>query len=195
MLLTYATQVAAFARDGGLPYSSYLSQVHKRTNMPLAAAALLVVLTYLFLLLALSQHASDIVYSMATLASLIIWTVPVCLRLFAGERWIPGAFYTGRFSWSIHCLSVVCSVYLLITRSIPPTKDTPPLNVVIVIIVLVLSISAYYFCSKNFRGLDLAALQAWRYHNCQSIEGVVDFAEVVRQSTVDQDTNKRGDSR
>lgn len=190
MLLTYATQVAAFARDGGLPYSSYLSRVHKRTNMPLVATALLVVLTYLFLLLSLSQHASDIIYSMATLSSLIIWATPITLRLFAGDRWVPGPFYTGRLSWTIHLLGVLTSAYLLVTRAFPPTKDTPPLNVVVVVVTLAASVGAYFFCSHNFRGLDLVALESWRHYNRHCIEGTPVFADVVRQSTADRILNK-----
>ena len=190
MLLTYATQVAAFARDGGLPYSSHLSRVHKRTNMPLIATALLVVLTYLFLLLALSENASDIVYSMATLASLIIWATPITFRLFAGDRWVPGPFYTGRFSWSIHLLGVLTSAYLLVTRAFPPTRDTPPLNVVVVIVTLVASIAAYFFCSGDFRGLDLVALESWRHNNRHCIEGNPAFANVVRQATADKILSK-----
>ncbi|KAM5350144.1 hypothetical protein ACJ41O_006649 [Fusarium nematophilum] len=190
MLLTYATQVAAFSRDGGLPYSSYLSRVHKRTNMPLLATALLVALSYLFLLLALSEHASDIVYSMATLSSLIIWAIPITLRLFAGDRWVPGPFYAGRFSWSIHLMGVLTSAYFLVTRSLPPTKDTPPLNAIVMLLTLIISVVAYFFCSHDFKGLDIDALEVWRHNNRHCIEGAVDFAEVVRQSTVDQAPSK-----
>lgn len=190
MLLTYATQVAAFARDRGLPYSSYLSHVHKRTNMPLLATALLVALAYLSLLPALSEHASDVVYSMATLSNLIIWETPIVLRLFAGDKWVPGPFYTGRFSWSIHLLGALTSTYFIITRAFPPTKDTLPLNTIIMIITLVLSAGAYYFCGQDFKGLDLDALEIWRHNNRHCIEGTVDFAQVVRQSTINQTPNK-----
>lgn len=190
MLLTYATQVAAFSRDGGLPYSRYFSRVHKRTNMPLIAAALLLVLTYLFLLFALSEYASDVVYSMSTVASLIIWATPMSFRLFAGDRWVPGPFYTGRFSWTIHLLAVLSTTYLLVTRAFPPTKDTPPINIVVVLGTLAVSSIAYFFGSDNFQGLDSAALEVWRYHNRHCIEGVVDFAGVLRISMAEQANSK-----
>ncbi|TVY64790.1 GABA-specific permease [Fusarium oxysporum f. sp. cubense] len=190
MLLTYATQVAAFARDGGLPYSSYLSRIHQRTNMPLMATGLLLCLSYLFLLLSLSSHASDIVYSLATLASLIIWATPITFRLFARDRWVPGPFYTGRFSWTIHLLGVLTSAYFLITRAFPPTKDELPLTIIVVLGVLVASVLAYMFGSDDFKGLDLVALESWRHNNRHCIEGTVDFADIVRQSTVDQMINK-----
>jgi amino acid transporter len=180
-LLTMSTQVAAFARDGGLPYSSLLSRVHKRTSMPVNAALLLVFLTYLFLLLALNENASDIVYSMASISSLIIWITPAALRLFAGDRWVPGPFYTGRWSWYIHLLAVLTSSYFLVTRCIPPSADTPPVNVVVVLVVLGLSIAAYFFASKKFPGLDLEALEAWRHESRECGEGG-GFAQVLRQS-------------
>ncbi|KAL5592990.1 hypothetical protein FOBRF1_012092 [Fusarium oxysporum] len=186
MLLTYATQVAAFARDGGLPYSSYISRVHKRTNEPLVATALLVVLTILFLLLALSQNASDVVYSLASLASLIIWGLPVGFRLFAGDRWVPGPFYTGRFSWSIHFLAVLTTSYFFITRSFPATRDALPLNLIVVLGTLVISIGAYFIAGHSFKGLDLTALKSWRNDNRHSIDGTFAFADVVQQSNVDQ---------
>ncbi|KAH6687277.1 amino acid permease-domain-containing protein [Plectosphaerella plurivora] len=180
-LLTMSTQVAAFARDGGLPYSPVLSRVHKRTSMPMNAGLLLLGLTYLFLLLALNEDASDIVYSMASISSLIIWITPTALRLFAGDRWVPGPFYTGRYSWYIHLVAVLASSYFLITRCIPPSADTPPVNVVVVLVVLVVSIAAYFFASKNFPGLDLEALEAWRHENRHTVNGA-DFAQVLRQS-------------
>lgn len=180
-LLTMSTQMAAFARDGGLPHSSFLSRVHKRTNMPFNAALLLVVLTYVFLLVALDENASDIVYSTASISSLIIWITPTALRLFAGHRWVPGPFYTGRFSWGVHLLAVLASSYFLVTRCIPPTADTPPLNVVLVIVVLIMAVVAYFFWSKNFKGLDAEALEAWRHENREGAEGV-GFAHVLQRS-------------
>lgn len=189
ILLTMATQVAAFARDGGLPYSSVLCRVHQRTNIPLNATVLLVILTYLFLLLALNQNAADIVYSMASLASLVVWMTPVCLRLSAGERWVPGPFYTGRYSRYIHFTAVLTSGYFFVTRCIPPTMDTPPINIIVVIVVLCLSVVAYFVASKDFAGLDMEALTAWRQANQYCLDGA-DFVDVVRQATIDSTKSK-----
>ncbi|KAL2814186.1 amino acid/polyamine transporter I [Aspergillus granulosus] len=175
MLLTYATQIAAFARDGGLPLSSYLVRVHKRTNTPLFAAALLVLLTYLLLLLSLSANASDIVYSMATLANLLMWCVPITLRLFAEEKWVPGPFYTGRrLSWWIHFVAAVVTAFFLIARVFPPSGRTLPLNVVVIIGVIVLAAIVFFF-TKEFQGLDLDALEVWRHeYQQQRLGGSVD---------------------
>ncbi|KAE8357497.1 amino acid/polyamine transporter I [Aspergillus caelatus] len=160
MLLTYATQIAAFARDGGLPLSRYLVRVHHRTNMPLFATALLVLVTYLLLLLSLSANASDIVYSMATLANLLLWCVPITLRLLAGGKWVPGPFHTGRLSWWIHLLAAMITAFFLIARAFPPNPDIPPLNVIVIAGVLVVAAAAFFF--TKFRGLNLDALEIWR---------------------------------
>lgn len=170
MLVTYSTQIAAFARDGGFPYSHYLRRVDRRTNMPWYATVLLVCLTYLLLLLALSPSASDIVYSMATLANLIMWSIPITLRLFAGERWVPGPFYTGRLSWPIHLLAVLITLYFLISRSFPPSRDIIPFNIIVIFSVLVISTIAF-FLTKDFQGLDLEALEAWRYESKHQTDG------------------------
>ncbi|KAH8743756.1 amino acid permease-domain-containing protein [Diaporthe sp. PMI_573] len=182
MILTYSTQVAAFARDRGLPYSDQLGRVDSRTNMPMHAAALLVVLAYLFLLPALSSNASDVIYAMATLCNTIIWLIPLTLRLFAGERWVPGPFSLGRWSWPTHCLGVLFSIYFLVTRCFPPDKDTPPIQVVVLLIVMTIAVVSYFVGGKKFHGLDLDAVESWRQLSRHSDEGA-DFVRIVGQST------------
>ncbi|KAF9882277.1 hypothetical protein CkaCkLH20_00313 [Colletotrichum karsti] len=163
MLLTYATQVAAFARDEGLPYSKELCSIHERTNMPLNAVALLVGLSYLFLLPALSTNASDIIYAMATMCSMIILCIPLLLRLFAGDRWIPGPFNLGRWSKPAHFLGVLFSLFFFITRCFPPDPETPPAQAIVLVAVVTVAIGSWFIRGKNFKGLDLGALEAWRY--------------------------------
>jgi amino acid transporter len=133
--------------------------------MPLYATVFLVILTYLLLLLSLSANASDIVYSLATLANLLMWCVPITIRLFAGERWVPGPFYMGRrLSWAIHCAAAVATAFFFITRAFPPSRDDLPLNIVVIGVVVVLAAVAFPF-ARRFQGLDLDALEAWSHGN------------------------------
>ncbi|KAH6642724.1 hypothetical protein C7974DRAFT_386011 [Boeremia exigua] len=60
-LLSNASLLAAFARDGGLPYREALSRVNSRTKTPVHALVTLRVGTFPVLLLALSPIASSIV--------------------------------------------------------------------------------------------------------------------------------------
>ena len=186
MLLTYSTQIAAFARDNGLPFSQHLSRVDKRTNIPLVDTGVLVVLSYLFLLFGLSEEASDTVYSLASLANLIIWVVPVAFRLFAHEKWVPGPFSLGRFSWGTHLLAVLFTTYFIITRSFPPSPRVVPSQIIVILGTLVVALASYFVYGKRFAGLNLAALETWRAEH-QHGEGVGDvaFSQAVPVSTRD----------
>lgn len=50
IVFTYSAQIAAFARDGGLPMSHTLSKINVKTSTPLYSTALLVIGSFLILL-------------------------------------------------------------------------------------------------------------------------------------------------
>ncbi|KAL3482720.1 amino acid/polyamine transporter I [Aspergillus germanicus] len=173
-LLIYANQIAAFARDGGLPFSDLILYVHPRINIPIYSVGFLSLGTCLFLLISLSEQASTIIYSLAVVASLITFVLPILFRIFAGNRWVPGRFSLGRWSIPVHVLSLVSQVYLIVMECFPPEKAwtimTLNYNSIVTIAAALLSCLLYVvYGRKHYRGLNVEALAAWRRHH-----GVID---------------------
>ncbi|KAL4753501.1 hypothetical protein BDW72DRAFT_26338 [Aspergillus terricola var. indicus] len=170
VLLIYANQIAAFARDGGLPFSDRILYVHPRLNIPTYSVAFLAAGTCLFLLLSLSEEASMIIYSLSVVASLITFVLPILFRIFAGNRWVPGRFSLGRWSIPIHALALLGQVYLIIMECFPPEKAwtimTFNYNSIVTIAAGLLSCVLYVvYGRKHYRGLNVEALAAWRSHH------------------------------
>ncbi|KAJ5683332.1 amino acid transporter [Penicillium macrosclerotiorum] len=124
-ILTAASQIAAFARDGGTPFATLFSRVNPRTNMPAPAILALLVGTLAILLFSLSTNAASIIYSLTVIASLTTYILPIVLRLFAGPRFVPGPWHYGRFSKPIHALAALCQIYFIVIESFPTTTPVP----------------------------------------------------------------------
>ncbi|OOO08599.1 hypothetical protein OAory_01098950 [Aspergillus oryzae] len=174
-LLTYASQIAAFARDGGFPWHERVAYVHPRLNLPIYSLAILGIGTFLVLIIALSPAASSIIYSLSVVTSLVTFIVPIFFRIFAGDRWVPGPWNLGRWSIPIHIAAVVTQVYLIIMECFPTarawTVETFNYNFALTLGAMLISCGLY--CSvgrRNFKGLDHEALEAWRRHHAAYAE-------------------------
>ncbi|KAL4885751.1 amino acid/polyamine transporter I [Aspergillus karnatakaensis] len=174
-LLTYANQIAAFARDKGLPYSSHMLYVHPRLNIPTYSVGFLAIGTGLVLLLSLSEEASNIIYSLSVVASLITFVIPIFFRIFASDRWVPGRFSLGRWSIPVHITALITQSYLIVMECFPPEKawtvHTFNYNSIVTIGAIILSCIMYVlYGRKHFKGLDMEALNGWRRHHGVIVE-------------------------
>lgn len=166
-LLTYASQIAAFARDGGLPLHEKFSYVHPRLNIPIFSIGLLGTGTFLILLFALSSAASSIIYSLSVVAGAITFITPIFFRIFAGDRWIPGPFNLGRWSIPVHSFALVSQLYIIVMECFPPyrkwTTSTMNYNFAVTTVAVLISCVLYLTVGrKNFTGLNMEALDLWR---------------------------------
>lgn len=174
-ILTYASQIAAFARDSGLPYPEMISQVHPRLNIPIYSIGFLGLGSFLILLFALSATASSIIYSLSVVAGLITYVIPIFFRIFAGDRWIPGPFNLGRWSIPVHIFTVISQIYIVTMECFPLnrkwTAATMNYNFAVGLAALLLSIILYVFYGrKNYKGLNFEALASWRRHHGVIVE-------------------------
>ncbi|KAL4796167.1 amino acid permease-domain-containing protein [Aspergillus venezuelensis] len=156
-LLTTSSQLASFARDGGLPFSKTFAYIHPSTNMPIPAALLLTLGGMLILLFAFSSEAATIIYSLAVIATLLLWLVPITLRVFAGRRFVPGPFSLGRWSVPVHAYSAAATVFLMVMESFPSSKawtaETFNYKWVVAVGVLALCLGFWFTAlSKNLEG-------------------------------------------
>ncbi|KUL83431.1 hypothetical protein ZTR_10962 [Talaromyces verruculosus] len=166
-LLTYASQIAAFARDGGFPWHERVAYVHPRLNLPIYSIAILGTGTFLILIIFLSPEASSIIYSLAVVSSLITFVIPITFRVFAGDRWIPGPWNLGRWSIPVHIAAVVTQTYLITMECFPTTRewtiDTLNYNFALTAAAILISCGLYWTVGrKNYKGLNLEALEEWR---------------------------------
>lgn len=163
VLLAYSFQIAAFARDGGVPFYKTFAKVNERVNMPVYAILAECVGTLLLLLFTLSSVARTIIYSLAVMAYLLTYALPNFMVLFAGNRWVPGPFSFGRFDKPIFAWACLTQVYLVIMEAFPsaPTWDALTFNYnwVVTLGVLLFAAVSYPILGKNFKGIDIEAMR------------------------------------
>lgn len=129
ILTASSRQIWAFARDDGLPFSSWIKVVNTKLSSPLRAtwASAFVALVIGLLTLA-GPTASSALFSMAVAANYLAWMTPNLLRmLFGKEIYRPGSFYMGKF-WSpvINWTAILFQVFIILVMMFP--SDTAGLR-------------------------------------------------------------------
>lgn len=120
----------AFARDEGLPFSSFFAQVSPRHKIPLRALYLVCALIALIALINIgSQTAYTAVLSLASVTHLVSYIIPIFFVLLKRIRepgtieW--GPFHMGRWGipvniWAL-CYSIYCAIFNVFPEIMPVT--------------------------------------------------------------------------
>jgi amino acid transporter len=119
--LTSASRMTyAFARDGGLPFSRFLRQVHARTRCPAPALWTAAVLATTFAL-AIPYEANAAICAMFLYLSYVL---PTALGLLAhGRRWTRmGPWHVGRWYRPLALVCVIGCAFLLVIGVQPPNE-------------------------------------------------------------------------
>lgn len=169
VLVMMSCQVAAFARDGGLAYNDKLAHIDPRSNMPLWSSVMITAGGILMLSFGFSPIASNIIYSLAVIAVMVLYVIPMFFRIFHGGRWIPGPWNLGKFSVPMHAWSILSVTYMVIMECFPPSKswtaETLNYNWVVLLVAIFISIVFWYTIgTNNYLGPNQEALAAWRAH-------------------------------
>ncbi|KAG0274393.1 hypothetical protein BGZ95_009840, partial [Linnemannia exigua] len=135
MRLSAATRaVYSFARDGGVPHSSYWNHLHPRRKIP------------------------HWISSLGCIAANISFIVPLWMRLTREGRlhFIPGDFTLGRFSKALHIISIVWLTFLSLILMLPSTMPVSKNNfnyapVVLAILTVVFAVS-WFKARTDFTG-------------------------------------------
>lgn len=192
ILLAYSFQIAAFARDGGVPFADTFSKVNQRVNMPVRAIIALCCAGCLLLLFGLSNTASAIIYSLAVMAYLLTYSLPNLLVVLSGDRWTPGPFNYGRFDKPVFAWAFCSQLYLAVMQAFPPmrawTAATFNYNWIVTVGVLLLAVALYLVVGRHkYRGIDLDAVRSLQLqghgHGHGQLEGV---SPVESRATVQQ---------
>ncbi|WXC58423.1 hypothetical protein SNK03_004322 [Fusarium graminearum] len=196
VLFMVSCQTAAFARDGGLVFNDKLAHVWIYSNMPIYSNVLVTNGGDILLFLAMSPMASSIIYSLAVIAVMLMYALPMSFRVFHGGRWVPGPWNYGRFSIPIHVYSIISILYITILECFPPmanwTGATFNYNWVVLIFALFLSGVLWMFkVSYTYKGVDQEALDAWR---AQEVSPSTSEDDIEGANIVIQGTSPRGSS-
>ncbi|MFC9930766.1 amino acid permease [Streptomyces sp. NPDC127190] len=168
--------VFAFSRDRALPGSHLWRTVSGRTQTPVAAVWLSVVVAGV---LALPSLYSSTAYNAVTAINVIgitpAYAIPVLLRLRAGDRFRPGPWHLGRWSRPVGWIAVVwvtcVTVLFCLPQSSPVTVDTMNYASLALAVVLVLA-SVWWYVARRSYGTPTAAYGSGRDQE-ELAEGII----------------------
>ncbi|EST35431.1 amino acid permease [Streptomyces roseochromogenus] len=169
--------VFAFSRDGALPGSHLWRKVSSRTQTPVAAVWLAVVVAGV---LALPSLYSATAYNAVTAINVIgitpAYAIPVLLRLRAGDRFQPGPWHLGRWSRPIGWIAViwvVCvTVLFCLPQASPVTVDSMNYASVALAVVLALA-SVWWYVARRAYGTPTAAAYGSDRDQAELAEGII----------------------
>jgi len=154
---TSSRQLYAFARDGGLPFSPFLSRVHDRWDIPLNAVSVtLVVAALVSLLIIGSPIAFTIIISIVVtglMASYIVVIGCMAHRRRQPEPLPPSSFSLGKYGLAINYVALVFLSVTFVMVFFPPAPRPAPKymnwNIVVFSLVLIFSFLYYIFRGKH----------------------------------------------
>ncbi|MEU8972515.1 amino acid permease [Streptomyces monashensis] len=169
--------VFAFSRDGALPGSHLWRKVSGRTQTPVAAVWLAVIVACL---LALPSLYSATAYNAVTAINVIgitpAYAIPVLLRLRAGDRFRPGPWQLGRWSRPIGWIAVIwvacVTVLFCLPQASPVTVDTMNYASVALAVVLVLA-SVWWYVARRSYGTPTTAAYGDDREQAELAEGII----------------------
>jgi amino acid transporter len=141
IVLAASRQSWAFSRDGALPFSHFFRKVSQHRLMLyqpvrmvcgcVAAAAIIGLLSLI------DNAAANALFSLAVAGNDLAWLTPIFCRLVWGkDKFVPGEFYTGRFSKPIGWIAVIYMVFAIVLCMIPtggPDPSPEDMNYTVVI--------------------------------------------------------------
>ncbi|KAG2207222.1 hypothetical protein INT47_012275 [Mucor saturninus] len=156
LTLGSSRMVYAFARDGAMPFSRWLSVINKSTQTPIYAVwANIIFAAVVGLLYIVNTTAFNAIVSINTIASSLAYFIPIALRLtVARKKFKRGPFHLGPFSDIINFIScfwiLFTSVLFLCPTEYPVTASNMNYASVIFVAVMICSVSYYYLRAKEW---------------------------------------------
>ncbi|RMJ24961.1 hypothetical protein PHISP_04159 [Aspergillus sp. HF37] len=143
-----------FSRDGGLPWSRYLSHVDHVWQAPVRALwAQSIIISLVGVLYFFSTTALSAILSTSTVALTISYIIPILVLVTRGrDRLVAGPFHLGRWGLLINWVSIIycaiTTVFFLFAYSPHPTPSTMNYAIAVLGVMLVISI-AFWFIQGN----------------------------------------------
>ena len=119
LIATHARMSYAFARDGGLPGSSFLYSLNQN-KIPIRALFMIILLDVLLILPSLfSSSLFAAMNSIGTIGTYISYGIPILLRLIKGSEFVPGPIHLGKYYYPIGILSLAWMSLACIALMLP----------------------------------------------------------------------------
>jgi len=150
MVLAASRQSFAFARDGALPFSSWLYRMNSYTKTPVNAVWFTCALATLLCLLAFAgQQAIGAVFTLGIVSLYVAYSIPITARFLFKNDFKPGPFSLGIFSIPVAVIAVVYMIFMCIVFLFPvsPNPSVSGMNFSVVVLggSMTLSLVYYYF--------------------------------------------------
>ena len=120
----------AFARDNGLPFSTFFAHVNPTYNIPIRTIVLVsVVVALLGLINIASTTAFNAITSLSTLALYISYLIPIILlviKKLQGHHIPYGPWKLGRWGLPINIFAIIYGVFIVIFLPFPPAIPVTP---------------------------------------------------------------------
>ncbi|KAL4961568.1 uncharacterized protein BDV14DRAFT_192149 [Aspergillus stella-maris] len=160
LIVAASRQTFAFARDHALPFSPLLRRITPLFNNPTPINAILFLagICIIFgLLVLINSVAANALFSLFVASNYVAWGVPILCRLVWKSRFVPGVFFTGKWSEGIAIVAVSWLAFGLVLSMFPTVKNPGPdeMNYTVVINGFVwIACMAYYYiyARKVFSG-------------------------------------------
>lgn len=186
IIVAASRQIWAFARDGALPFSSYVRKVHKASGIPRYAILFCaVVASAITCLIMIDATAGAAVFSLGASSNSLSWIIPIAALSFGKrEGFVPGPFYLGdtlsRANGALATiwLCFIAFVLTMIPTSRPVAPDTANYTPLINGVVW-LGCLAYYF-------IDARKWYTGPKYTADDL-GVVQGVDPCQGSSLDQD--------
>ncbi|KAJ3228427.1 hypothetical protein HDU81_006169 [Chytriomyces hyalinus] len=154
--------VFAFARDGGLPFSTFWAKFNKTLNVPINSVWIIIVISILMGLLGLlpDPTAVNAIFSLATIAMDWSYIIPFGYKLYYCHivktiEFVPGPFYMGpKLGPVINAIAIVWTLFVTAILGLPTylplTYQTMNYAVPITVGVMFLSIAWFLLDAKKW---------------------------------------------
>ncbi|KAF9198688.1 hypothetical protein BGZ49_000416 [Haplosporangium sp. Z 27] len=152
--------VYSFARDGGLPHSSYWNHLHPSKKTPQRVSWLVTAacMSCIFPFFWGNSVAFQWISSLGCISANICFVIPLWMRLTheGGLHFIPGSFTLGRYSRPLHIISIIwlllLSFFLMLPPSHPITKNNFNYAPVVIIILIIIFGVSWFKARTDFTG-------------------------------------------
>lgn len=157
VLVAISRQVWAFARDDGLPFSSFIKVVNKKLATPIRAIIFSSIISLAIgCLCIVGSTAANALFSLSVLGNYLAWVTPQILRFVVPTAaFVPGKFYLGPF-WSpvVNWISIFFQLFIIVMCCFPDdnvvAKDTMNYTVVLNGGAWILSMLYYFFYKRKY---------------------------------------------
>ena len=114
--------IYAFSRDGAVPGSRFWHRINKRTRTPTNSIWLAVVAAWLLVAPAYWKGSVTAYYAVTAIAVIglyIAYVIPTFLRLISGDKFKPGPWNLGKWSYPIGWIAVIWVTFICIVLMMP----------------------------------------------------------------------------